>query len=214
MPIRCERFMASGSGAVSRGKGFTLIELMIVLVIVAIGIALAVPTFQSFRDKRRLTSAAEQVSAFLVHAQSEAIKRNKQVTVSWETPGGHSVDWCIGAVLDDDPCDCTGDDADSPCEIDEVTYLFEQEDFVDLNYELMHMRVNTGNFSFDPIRGTVVDVSNSVIADGDWLFYVHSDEGSWTSREYELEILLNPTGRVKICTDTVRERIIGGYPEC
>ena len=45
-------------------KGFTLLELMIVMVIVAIGVALAVPAYQDLMQRRETTSKAEQLSAF------------------------------------------------------------------------------------------------------------------------------------------------------
>lgn len=222
MTTQRERSTACSSGGMSISRGFTLIELMIVLVIVAIGIALAVPTFQSFRDKRQLTSAAEQISSFLVHAQGEAIKRNEQVTVSWFTPGGHATGWCVGAVLEDDPCDCLETDPTDPdfCEIDGAPYRLVQTDFTNINYELMHMNPETGSFSFDPVRGVAVRSSATTntqwteIFDGDYLYYVHSDEGSGSTREFELQIQLDITGRVRICTSTGRQRIVGGYPEC
>jgi prepilin-type N-terminal cleavage/methylation domain-containing protein len=88
-------------------NGFTLIELMIVLVIVAIGVALALPTWGTIVEKRRLTFAMEEVASLLNFAQTEAIKRNEEVTVSWNSQGGHNRNWCIGITLNDDPCVCT-----------------------------------------------------------------------------------------------------------
>lgn len=216
MAAMCRKSSGSGKCSGTAVGGFTLLELMIVLVVVAIGLALAVPTYRTFVDKRQLTSAAEQVSSFLAFAQSEAVKRNEQVTVSWHSPGGHNRDWCMGAVLDDDACDCRETDPaeNDFCEIDDVPYRLVQTDFTDIDYELMHMNPAIGNFAFDPVRGVITDISSTEIIDDDWLFYVHSDEGSGSSRDYELEIRLNVTGRVRICTDPYRKKIIGGYPTC
>ena len=197
-------------------RGFTLIELMIVMVIVAIGVALAVPTFNSIIEKRRMTATVEEIASFLTFAQSEAIKDNEEVTVSWFSPGGHNANWCIGATEGDDVCDCRETDPaeDDYCEIEGNPYRLTQADFVDMSFEFMHMNPAVGNFSFDPVRGIVADFSSTEIIDGDWLFYIHSDEGSGRTRDYELEVRLNITGRVHVCTDLSRKMRIGGFAPC
>jgi prepilin-type N-terminal cleavage/methylation domain-containing protein len=196
--------------------GFTMVELMIVLVIVAIGVALALPTWGSIAEKRELTGAMEEVASILAFAQTEAIKRNEQVTVSWVSPGSHNKNWCIGITLDDDPCVCTQTNVEAGdfCQIDDVPYRLTQVDFTDINAEFMHMNPNVGSFAFDPIRGVMTDISSNEIIDNDYLFYVHSDQGSGSSREFELQLQINITGRGKICADDDRKRLIGGYPEC
>ncbi len=203
-------------------QGFTLIELVIVMVIVAIGVALAVPTWSTIVEKRKLTSAMEQVSSFLSYAQGEAVKRNDEVTISWNTQGGHNANWCIGASLGADVCDCTetvSTESDY-CEIDDVPFLISQTDFVDITEEFMHMKPKVGSFSFDPIRGVMTNTVGQTAADfdeiidDDYLFYVHSRKGSGSTREFELQLQMNITGRVRICTDTDRIRTIGGYPTC
>ena len=197
-------------------KGFTLLEIMISLVIVSIGVALAVPSFTSIKDKRQLTAAAEEVASFVTFAQAEAVKRNEQITVSWNTPGSHNPNWCIGITEGGTACDCTETvvtEADF-CAIDEVPYRLVQTDFVDMGYEFMHMNPTVGDFAFDPVRGIMTDISSSEIIDNDSLFYLHSDSGSGSSRMYELEIWASITGRVSICTDTYRTSIVGGYDEC
>ena len=51
-------------------RGFTLIELVIVVGIVAIGVTLALPSWRSVVEKRQLTSAIEQVASFLTFEHS------------------------------------------------------------------------------------------------------------------------------------------------
>ncbi len=55
-----------------RGRGFTLIEVAIVLAILAIVLGIGVPTFQNLIDKNRLTTALNQVEADLRKAQAMA----------------------------------------------------------------------------------------------------------------------------------------------
>jgi len=102
------------------------------------------------------------------------------------------------------------------CSIDSVPYRLIQSDFVDINYEFMHMRPSSSNFSFDPVRGIVTDVEDAESVDGDWLFYIHSDSKTDGKRRYELELSMNATGRASICAEdsSLRSGIIGGYQTC
>lgn len=61
--------------------GFTLVELMITLSLVAIMAAMAVPSFTGFIANNRLAAQANELVASLNLARSESIKRNTRVTV-------------------------------------------------------------------------------------------------------------------------------------
>jgi prepilin-type N-terminal cleavage/methylation domain-containing protein len=201
-------------------RGYTLIEVMTVLVIVAIAVLIAMPSFSASTEKRELVGAAEQLVSFMEQVQGQAIKQNQKVTVSWSSPGSHNVNWCIGASLPPKtaPCDCTetvATEADF-CSIDSVPYRLVQSDFVDINYEFLHMQPTSSNFAFDPVRGIVTDVADAESVDGDWLFYIHSDSKQNGKRRYELELSMFATGRMSICAEdsSLRSSIIGGYPVC
>lgn len=199
-------------------KGFTLIEVMIVMVIMTIVITYAVPTFKSILEKRQLTSAAEEISSFISFTQSEAIKQNKFVTVTWESLG-HGDEWCVGASLPPQsmPCNCMETDTTKPgfCSIDGAAFRLVQADFVDEDFEFVHWFPESGNFSFDPVRGIMDNLSsNDILSTTKPLVYFHSSEGTGSSRMYELELDINISGRVDICSDDYRKSIVAGYTKC
>jgi type IV fimbrial biogenesis protein FimT len=57
------------------GRGFTLMELMVVLAIASIIIGLGAPNFNRFRLNSRLTNSANDLLASLSNSRTEAIKR-------------------------------------------------------------------------------------------------------------------------------------------
>ena len=82
--------------ALARDRGFTLMELLITLAVVAIVASLAVPSFQNMIATQRVRSAANDLVSALNFARSEAVKRNRVVTV---TPGATWADgWNITYV--------------------------------------------------------------------------------------------------------------------
>jgi type IV fimbrial biogenesis protein FimT len=66
--------------------GFTLIELMITLVILAIVITVGVPSFNDFIASQRVRTAASDVMADMAFARAEAIKESRRTVM--ESLGG------------------------------------------------------------------------------------------------------------------------------
>ena len=63
--------------------GFTAVELMVTLSIMVILSALALPSFQTFMAENRARGKAIELAAALQTAQSEALRRNRQVVFSF-----------------------------------------------------------------------------------------------------------------------------------
>jgi type IV fimbrial biogenesis protein FimT len=66
---------------IARSEGFTLIELMVVLVIVAVILTVAMPGFSTLNQRIKLKSYTNEFIASVILARSEAIKRNTQMDV-------------------------------------------------------------------------------------------------------------------------------------
>lgn len=81
-----------------RQRGFTLIELMTVLAIAGILLGLAVPSFRSFMASQRVKATSYELSATLLLARSEAIKRNVNVTIAPSTPNTWTAGWNVTTV--------------------------------------------------------------------------------------------------------------------
>jgi type IV fimbrial biogenesis protein FimT len=62
-------------------KGFTLMELMVVLAVAGVVLGLAVPSFKSFRANNRLTNAANDYLVVIQVARTEAVKRGVPVAI-------------------------------------------------------------------------------------------------------------------------------------
>lgn len=169
-------------------RGFTLVEMMIAVAIFAILAMIAVPSFNTFFDKYRVKRAADTVSAFLINAKSESIKRNQTVRT---VITGSGATWCAGVTVDD-TCDCTSTGA-SACKIDGADRVISSATFKGVK---LLGPATTHAFQFQPQRGTVVgnETVNLESADG-----------------LKLNVVVSPIGRIRLCSPSGS---LGGYPVC
>ena len=181
-----------------RHRGFTLVELMMSIVLVAIVTSLALPSYRSLLEKRQLTSSAEQLAAFVSSVQSISTRSNQVVTVSY-VRANHE-EWCIGAVINatDTACVCTqtSTTASDFCAIDGQKFVLD-ESLTD-GSELMHS-IDGGSYSFDPTRG---------LSDAALTMELHTD-----NRKFKLNLMVNNAGRVTLCSKD-SSHAIPGYDVC
>ncbi|MDO4231155.1 MAG: GspH/FimT family pseudopilin [Lautropia sp.] len=69
------------SGARSGVKGFTLVELMVVMAIFAIVAAIAAPSFRDFTIRRAISAQISDFASAVRFARSEAVKRGREVSM-------------------------------------------------------------------------------------------------------------------------------------
>lgn len=74
-------------------RGFSLIELMVVVALVAIFASLAAPSMSRFVASQRVKTTAYDLATSLLLARSEALKRNQNVTVA---PTDSTAGWAGG----------------------------------------------------------------------------------------------------------------------
>jgi type IV fimbrial biogenesis protein FimT len=70
---------------VARQGGFSLIEMMVVLGIMAIILAVALPAFNAWRESTALQSAEETLMAHIKQARIMAVSGNRSVSVTFTT---------------------------------------------------------------------------------------------------------------------------------
>ena len=84
----------------ARQRGFTLIELMVVVAVAAVILGLAVPSFAEFIARSRVISATNDLMAFVNYGRSEAIKRGQRVVICKSDDGAScGGTWGDGAIL-------------------------------------------------------------------------------------------------------------------
>ncbi len=77
-----------GRGTFERmAKGFSLIELMVVVAVAAVLAGVSYPVFTSIINADRLSSQADELVSSLQFARSEAIRRNARVSVCGSADG-------------------------------------------------------------------------------------------------------------------------------
>ncbi|WP_157822445.1 GspH/FimT family pseudopilin [Psychromonas sp. Urea-02u-13] len=151
-------------------KGFSLIEMLIAIAVVAIILAIGLPSFKAMFDGNKLKGGSDGVYFMLSLAKTESIKRNKDIYLKI-TPG---TNWCIGVNEDNASCDCNA--TPSTCDITSINSV---------GYEGLTLSSTYTGPKFDRVRGA--------FDEPDKFFTLQS--GSNTS----VQIRLNILGSVRMC---------------
>jgi len=89
-------------------RGFTMVELMVTLAVLAILLAMAVPSFRDFAERSALRGAADNVIGVIAVAREDAVKRDSLVRVDFKAVG---TGFCVGTIpvasVTAAGCDCS-----------------------------------------------------------------------------------------------------------
>ena len=204
----------------SRIRGFSVVELLMSLVLVAIGTALALPSYRDMVEKRQVTNAAEQLASFMNSAQGIAMKRNRDVTIyqNADTDNG----WCIGASFGTNACDCvqTNPVESNFCQLEcdprldtaekalclaglETADRYVINETLSAGSDVIHNVSGPDFYTFDPVRGLVPTGLEEPLT-----MELRSPSG-----DFRLNLMVNQVGRVILCSGD-SSHAVPGYEPC
>ncbi|MGO2343632.1 GspH/FimT family pseudopilin [Vibrio litoralis] len=77
-------------------RGFTLIEMLISLVVLAVLLAAAVPSFSGMSERSKMQRLAEELQGFWGQAKSEAVLRNQELYLHFVQDGAaYAGEWAL-----------------------------------------------------------------------------------------------------------------------
>lgn len=183
-------------------RGFTLVELMVSLAVLAILTAMATPSFVDFFDRGRVRGAADSVVSLIASARAEAVKNDLDVNVAM---AGSGTAWCLGgnaaaAAAGGQPagaavaCDCTDTGA---CLVSGQRLAIEPGAHPDVS-----VRTALGAaLVFDGTLGALTPLG------------AHSLVLTSPSGRYDVAVQVSTLGQARLCTP-VNKPAMSGIPSC
>ena len=158
--------------------GFSLVEAMVVVAVIAVVATTAVPSLVAFIDGRRLDATATALAADVQFVRTEAVARNQPIRISFhDAPGGtcwvvHTGPAAQCSCNDTPPAVCGGG------AVEIKTVVLGVADRVSV-------RANVASIGFDPMHGTSTPTGTLRLVDPTGRAVHH---------------IVNVMGRVRSCT--------------
>jgi type IV fimbrial biogenesis protein FimT len=173
-----------------RQAGFTLVELMIVVALVAILLALAAPSFRETLARNRLEGVAGELATDFQYARSEAVARNAQVGL-FVGANCYTV-FVVNGTAPNSACVHASPIKVVPIDAASISLAF-----------LSTAATTQAYIQFDPVRGMAADSAGN-----DWQgqVTVSTSVGNW-----QLRTAVTNAGRVRTCSPSSTFK---GYTAC
>lgn len=170
-------------------RGFTLVELLVTLALVALLATVAAPAMARFLDTARLRAATQALAQELRQARNHALAHQSAIHFSASL---RSQRWCYG-WRNDSPCRCESDTNATVCRTTTDGRLHRQTSADFPAVQLTARRHSThASVLFSPLRGTATATTFAL-----------------RNRHAEARVIVSPLGRIRICSPDDRR-----YPPC
>lgn len=187
--------------------GFTLVELMITIAVLAVLMALAAPSFSDSISRARLKGAADGVVSLIEEARQQSTRLDRDVNLTFRGAGDN---WCVGARAAANPavgqpvaaapaCDCSS--APGACMVEGRQLVAASADFGPPNNRAMIDRADIA-VVFDRKLGALQDFTTV----GEVLL-------SQPDTDYQLQVGVNALGHARVCVPAGKP-VFGGYRTC
>lgn len=163
-------------------RGFTIIELLVVLALLGIVAALAAPSFQRSMARQKLSLAASDLMTSALQARSEAIKANQQTIVQPLVDTNWAQGWRIYVDVNKDKAYTDGTDT-------LITTVAAAADGVNVHAVALNAAV-----------GNLIAFDSSGFLVGRNAGRVVFSSSSIPSAELQKGIKISVTGRARVCT--------------
>ena len=170
----------------SISKGFTVLELLTVITVFAIGVSIATPSYKYVVEKYRLKGAVEAIVSDLQSTRAEAIKVNSDtyavfsVGGNWELRSSNTLACALNVS------GCTAGDSEHVVNVSEYSGTY-----------INATTLNSNRVTFDYIRGTS-NIGAIILS----------------LNNYSVKIKLNKLGYLQVCSNNQLTEEGMGYVAC
>jgi type IV fimbrial biogenesis protein FimT len=173
-------------------RGYTLIETMVAVALLAILMTMAMPSFRSFMQRRHLDGASAQLQADLHLLRSSSVALNQALRISVYSSGGGSC--YLVHTGDASDCNCTFPSGGEPAgSCSSGVELLRSQAW---SGNPMTVQANVASMRVDPRHGTFSPTGSIELQAGDGPVLRH---------------VVNILGRVRLCTSS---GLVSGVSTC
>ena len=172
-----------------KGKGYTLIEVLIVVAIIGILAVLSAPNFRTLIQNQRLKEAGHTLYHYFKLARSDALYKKRGASAVLQT----GTQWCVG-LNNGTHCHCN---TSANCSFDGEEVVLKGSDIGgDIRLIATGFTLSSGGnryVRFEPIQGRANSAGTATLSNG----------------KDSIQVRVNVSGRLSVCSDD-----FSGYAPC